>query len=114
MLGAVIDEDEQKTGVRKAGLFTGLNALITIPIAGIHTAIFTSLIAFYGFESGAAEQSARALDGIRVGAGLIPMLFVLFGVVPILFSPINLARERELSAFSEQRHRMDANRTETV
>ena len=114
MLGAVIDEDEQKTGVRKAGLFTGLNALITIPIAGIHTAIFTSLIAFYGFVSGAAEQSARALEGIRIGAGLIPMLFVLLGVVPILFSPINLARERELSAFSEQRHRVDASTTEVV
>lgn len=114
MLGAVIDEDEQNTGVRKAGLFTGLNALITIPISGIHTAVFTSLIAFYGFESGAAEQSARALEGIRIGAGLIPMLFVLLGVVPILFSPINLAREKELSAFSEQRHRVNTNTTEAV
>jgi glycoside/pentoside/hexuronide:cation symporter, GPH family len=105
MLGAVIDEDEQKTGVRKAGLFTGLNALITIPVSGIQAAIFTTLISFYGFESGAVEQSVRALNGIRIGAGLLPILFVLLGVIPIFFSPINYVREKELSDFSEQRHR---------
>lgn len=108
MLGAVIDEDEEKTGVRKAGLFTGLNALITIPVSGIQAAIFTTLIAWYGFESGAAEQSAQALEGIRVGAGLVPLLFVLLGAVPIIFSPINFAREKELSDFSEQRHRNES------
>ncbi len=108
MLGAIIDEDELKTGVRKAGLFTGLNALITIPISGIQAAIFTTLISQYGFVSGAAEQSAQALAGIRIGAGLVPILFVLLGAVPILFSPINLTREKELSDFSEQRHRVEA------
>lgn len=105
LLGAVIDEDEQATDVRKAGLFTGLNALITIPVSGIQAAIFTNLIARYGFVSGAAAQSGRALEGIRVGAGVIPFVFVLLGILPMLFSPINLQRERELSAFSEQRHR---------
>ncbi len=106
MLGAIIDQDEQQTDVRKAGLFTGLNALLTIPISGIQAAIFTSLIGFYGFESGAAKQSARALEGIRVGAGIVPFFFVLLGILPMLFSPISLERERELSAFSEARHRM--------
>jgi GPH family glycoside/pentoside/hexuronide:cation symporter len=107
MLGAIIDEDEQQTDVRKAGLFTGLNALITIPISGIQAAIFTSLIGFYGFESGATEQGARALQGIRVGAGVIPFFFVLLGIIPMLFSPITLEKERELSEFSDQRHRHD-------
>ena len=108
MLGAIIDEDEQNTGVRKAGLFTGLNALITIPVSGIQAAIFTSLIGWYGFASGAAEQSARALQGIRVGAGIVPCVFVLLGIVPLLFSNITLEREKELSAFSEQQRRVTA------
>ena len=107
MLGAIIDEDEQQTGVRKAGLYTGLNALITIPVSGIQAAIFTSLISYYGFVSGAAEQSARTLAGIRIGAGVIPFVFVLLGILPILFSPIDLEREKELSAFSELRHRIE-------
>jgi GPH family glycoside/pentoside/hexuronide:cation symporter len=112
MLGAIIDEDEQSTDVRKAGLFTGLNALITIPISGIQAAIFTSLIGFYGFESGAAIQSASALQGIRVGAGLIPFVFVLLGIIPMAFSPITLEKERELSEFSDQRHRLDIDAAE--
>ena len=105
MLGAIIDEDERDTDVRKAGLFTGLNALITIPVSGIQAAIFTNLISRYGFVSGAASQSARALEGIRVGAGLVPFFFVLLGILPMLFSPIDQQKERELSEFSEQRHR---------
>ncbi len=107
MLGAIIDEDEQITDVRKAGLFTGLNALITIPISGIQAAIFTTLIGYFGFVSGAVEQSASALQGIRVGAGVIPFFFVLLGIIPMMFSPITLEKEKDLSEFSDQRHRMD-------
>ena len=106
MLGAIIDEDEQKTDVRKAGLFTGLNALLTIPISGVQAAVFTALIGFYGFQSGATEQTARALEGIRVGAAIVPCGFVLLGILPMLFSPITRLRESELSAFSESRHRI--------
>jgi glycoside/pentoside/hexuronide:cation symporter, GPH family len=106
MMGAIIDQDEQKTGVRKAGLFVGLNALLTIPVSGIQAAIFTTLISRYGFASGGVAQSARALAGIRIGAGIIPFGFVLLGTLPILLSPINRTRERELSDFAEQRHRV--------
>ncbi|MDP3176780.1 MAG: MFS transporter, partial [Spirochaetaceae bacterium] len=107
MLGAIIDEDEKMTGVRKAGLFTGLSALLTIPNSGIQAAIFTSLIGQYGFVSGAAEQSVRALQGIRLGAGIVPFVFVLLSVIPMFFSPITLERERELSLFSEARRSPD-------
>ncbi|MBN1247325.1 MAG: MFS transporter, partial [Anaerolineae bacterium] len=106
MLGAIIDQDEKNTGVRKAGLFTGLNALITIPISGIQAAIFTSLIGAYGFASGSTEQSVRALQGIRIGAGVIPFFFVLLGIFPMLFSNIDLQKEKALSDFAEQRHRI--------
>ncbi len=66
------------------------------------------LIGYFGFVSGAAEQSASALQGIRVGAGVIPFFFILLGIIPMYFSPITQAKEKELSEFSDQRHRMDA------
>ncbi|NSW54024.1 MAG: MFS transporter [Anaerolineae bacterium] len=106
MMGAIIDEDEQKSGARKAGLFLGLNALITIPISGIQASIFTALISNYGFVSGGGEQTARAMQGIRIGAGLIPFVFILLGMLPMFFSPITLKKEHALSAFSEERHRL--------
>lgn len=100
MLGAIIDDDEQRTGSRKAGMYTGLNALLTIPVSGIQASIFMSVITAFGFVSGQAEQSVSALQGIRIGAGVIPFAFTLIGAVPLLFSPIDKAREQALSAFS--------------
>ena len=78
---------------------------ITIPISGIQAAIFTSLIGFCGFVGGSGDQSAHVLQGTRVGAGIIPSIFVLLGILPMLFSPITLAKEKELSKFSELRRR---------
>jgi GPH family glycoside/pentoside/hexuronide:cation symporter len=106
LLGAVIDEDEQRTGIRKAGLFNGMNALLTIPVSGIQAAIFTSILSAYKFVAGNEEQSARAIQGIKVGAGLIPFVLTLVGIIPLLFFPINKNREQELSDFSiQQRHK---------
>jgi GPH family glycoside/pentoside/hexuronide:cation symporter len=106
MLAAIVDDDEQRTGTRKAGLFTGLNALLTIPIGGLHTVIFTSILSAYTFVSGSEVQSELALQGIRIGASVIPFASILLSMVPMALSPINLPRERALSAFSEQMHRM--------
>ena len=100
MLGAIIDDDEQRTGVRKAGMYTGLNALLTIPVSGIQASIFMGVITAFGFVSGQQAQPDSALQGIRIGAGLVPFVFTLVGVVPLLFSPLHKNREMELSAFS--------------
>ena len=105
MLAAIVDDDEQRTGSRKAGLFTGLNALLTIPIGGLHTVIFTSILSAYTFVSGSQTQSDLAIQGIRVGASVIPCVSILLSMVPMWLSPIDLQREQALSAFSESQHR---------
>jgi GPH family glycoside/pentoside/hexuronide:cation symporter len=105
MLGAIVDDDEQRTGVRKPGLYTGLNALLTIPIGGLHTVIFTTILGAFTFVSGSEVQSARAVQGIRIGTSLVPAASILLSIVPMLLSPITLRREQELSDFSEQQHR---------
>jgi GPH family glycoside/pentoside/hexuronide:cation symporter len=105
MMGAIVDDDEQRTGTRKAGLYTGLNALLTIPIGGLHTVIFTSILSAYTFVSGSQTQSDLAIQGIRVGASVIPCVSILLSMVPMALSPIDLQREQALSAFSESQHR---------
>lgn len=105
LFGAIIDEDEQRTGTRKAGLFTGMNALLTIPIGGLHTMIFTSLLAYYGFTSGAPTQSASTIEGIRLASSFLPGVLIILGVIPLLFLPINKEKEAQLSAFSASMHR---------
>lgn len=106
MLGAIIDEDEMNTGTRKAGLYNGFNALLTIPIAGFQMWIFTAILGYFAFQSGAEVQSEQAMLGIRIGTGLVAAFFTLLGIVPISFSTITKEKEQELSDFAESRHRM--------
>lgn len=103
MLGAIIDDDEQRTGIRKAGMFNGLNALLTIPVSGIQASLFMGIISYYGFQAGSNIQSNRALLGIKMGAGVLPFVLVLLGIIPMIFSPINKQKELELSEFSKNR-----------
>lgn len=105
LFGAIIDEDEKRTGTRKAGLFTGMNALLTIPIGGLHTLIFTSILAYFGFVSGAEAQAASAVSGIRLASSILPGALILLGAIPLLFLPINKKVEKELSDFSIAMHR---------
>ncbi|HPJ22515.1 MAG TPA: MFS transporter, partial [Clostridia bacterium] len=100
LFGAIIDEDERRTGTRKAGLFTGMNALLTIPVGGLHTLIFTSILAFYGFTSGADVQSETAVYGIRMASSFLPGILILLGMIPLFLMPINKKVEKELSDFS--------------
>ncbi|RAP77019.1 MFS transporter [Paenibacillus montanisoli] len=103
MIGAIIDEDEQRTGQRKAGMFNGLNALLTIPVSGIQASLFMGIIGYFGFQSGTKIQTDQALLGIKIGAGALPFAFVLLGIIPLLFFPINKKKEQELSEFSKSR-----------
>ncbi len=110
LFGAVIDEDERRTGIRKAGLFTGMNALLTVPIGGIHTMLFTSILAFYGFASGAESQTATAIFGIRMASSFLPGILIILGMIPLFFMPINKKVEKELSDFSVNMHRAQVDR----
>ena len=104
LFGAIIDEDEKRTGTRKAGLYTGMNALLTIPIGGLHTLIFTSILAFYGFVSGAETQVESAVSGIRLASSFLPGTLIILGAIPLFFLPINKKVEKELSDFSTAMH----------
>ncbi|MBN2557664.1 MAG: MFS transporter [Clostridia bacterium] len=110
LFGAIIDEDERRTGTRKAGLFTGMNALLTIPVGGLHTMIFTSILAFYGFASGAGEQSETAIFGIRMASSFLPGILIILGMIPLFFMSINKKVEAELSDFSVHMHRLNGER----
>jgi GPH family glycoside/pentoside/hexuronide:cation symporter len=105
LFGAIIDEDERRTGNRKAGLFTGMNALLTIPIGGLHTMIFTSVLAFSGFVSGAEAQTESAIMGIKLSSSFLPGILIILGMMPLFFLPINQKVEKELSDFSVKMHR---------
>ena len=98
--GALIDENERTTGIRKTGLFNGLFALIATTLTSFQSIIFTNIIQWYGYDGNAAVQTERAIQGIRIGAGLVPLIMGAIGFIPILLFPIGRNQEKELSEYS--------------
>lgn len=96
MIGAIIDEDRFRTKVYKPGVYLGIAAIFSIPARAIHVAIFSFIIDFFGYDGLAIEQTERAIQGIRIGAGLVPAIMILIGIVPLFFFNIDKKKENEI------------------
>lgn len=110
--GALIDDNEQRTGIRKTGLYNGLFALFATTFVSFQSIIFTNIISYFGYDGSAAVQTERAILGIRIGAGLVPIIMGAIGLIPIILFPINKKREKELSEFSASMRRGNVNKDE--
>ncbi|MFO7677533.1 MAG: MFS transporter [Thermoplasmatota archaeon] len=96
MLGVIIDEDKSRTKVYKPGVYLGIAAIFAIPARALHVAIFSFVIEYFGYDGMAAVQTERAITGIRIGAGLIPGIMVLLGIIPLFFFTIDKKKEKQL------------------
>jgi GPH family glycoside/pentoside/hexuronide:cation symporter len=69
MNGDVVDYDEHKTGLRREGMYAGINSFITKPAISIAQWALLSIIAAFGYDQTLAKgtQSASAQTGILVG-----------------------------------------------
>jgi len=103
--GDLIDDDERRTGIRKTGMYGGIFSLFATSLTSIQSLVFTNVISHFGYQGELAQQSARAVMGIRIGAGLVPLIMCLIGLVPLLLFPINRKDEKELSEYFANLHR---------
>lgn len=97
--GALIDDDEMRTGERKTGLVGGVFALGTIMLTSIQQFVFSNILSAYGYD--ASNITERAVLGIRIGTCLVPIAFFLIGLIPLLLFPINKQYEDKLSEFNK-------------
>ena len=61
------------------------------------------------YDGKLAMQTERAVWGIRVGAGLIPIIMCVIGFIPMLFFPIGRKLEKEISDFNVAAREGDKN-----
>jgi glycoside/pentoside/hexuronide:cation symporter, GPH family len=94
MMGDTIDADEHRTGLRREGMYAGVNSFVTKPAISIAQAVFLNIITFFGYDQslGKGLQSASAQTGILTGWLLVPAL--LFIVSFLLLHRYPLAGER--------------------
>ncbi|UYP47179.1 hypothetical protein NEF87_003464 [Candidatus Lokiarchaeum ossiferum] len=80
--GDVIDYDEIQTGLRREGVYAGVNSLVTKPAFSFANSIFLWVIAYYGYDTTLDKglQTGSAETGILLGWMLVPgiLLFISF------------------------------------
>lgn len=77
MLAEVIDDDARKHGLRREGIFFGMNGGIVKAAFSLQGVFFATVFSLTGYVAGAAEQSASAIWGIRFLIGITPILSIL-------------------------------------
>jgi len=90
MNGDVVDRDEQLTGLRREGMYAGVNSFITKPAISIAQAVFLWFLRAYGYDQtlGKGLQSASAETGILMGWTLVPGILLLLCFVVLHWYPL--------------------------
>lgn len=100
MNGDVVDMDEHRTGLRREGMYAGVNSFLTKPAISLAQAVFLGLLELYGYDPALAKglQSASAETGILVGWTLVPGVLLLLCFVVLRWYPLSGPGWEEIKA----------------
>ena len=73
LIADVIDEDEVKTGVRREGLYFGMNGFLIRFAFTLQGLITGTVLSATGYQADTVEQTAEALWGLRVLIAGVPL-----------------------------------------
>jgi GPH family glycoside/pentoside/hexuronide:cation symporter len=90
MNGDVVDMDEHRTGLRREGMYAGVNSFITKPAISLANSAFLWFLALYGFnfEGLTGSQSVEAQTGILMGWVLIPGILLAISFLSLFLYPL--------------------------
>jgi GPH family glycoside/pentoside/hexuronide:cation symporter len=90
MNGDVVDMDEHRIGLRREGMYAGVNSLITKPAISLGNSVFLWFLSAYGYDFAARSgtQSSQAEIGILLGWVLIPGILLALSFVSLFFYPL--------------------------
>ncbi len=91
MNGDVVDMDEERTGLRREGMYAGINSFITKPAISIAQWVMLSIMAAWGYEQGLGKglQSATAETGILLGWALVPGILLFISFLALHWYPLD-------------------------
>ncbi|MHA1267737.1 MAG: MFS transporter [Candidatus Helarchaeota archaeon] len=102
LIADIIDEDAIKTKRRREGMYFGANALVTKPALSVATFIVGLFNTYFFFNPSFDIHSPKyvhadtALLSIRLTFGIIPALFLVLGLLCLIFYPLNKNRVEEI------------------
>jgi GPH family glycoside/pentoside/hexuronide:cation symporter len=81
VISEVIDDDASRHGVRREGIFFGMNGGITKLAFSVQGVLFASIMSAAGYVAGQTVQNAGAVNGIRFligGTTILACLIIAF------------------------------------
>ncbi len=90
MNGDVVDADEIRTGLRREGMYAGVNSLITKPAISLAQSALLWFLVRYSYDMTLDKglQTAQAETGILMGWTLLPGILLLFCFVVLNWYPL--------------------------
>ena len=106
MNGDVVDMDEHRTGLRREGMYAGVNSFITKPAISLAQASVLWFLNSYGYYQNLKPglQSPRAETGILMGWVLVPGVLLLLCFIALCWYPLDGAAWDKIKARLEQVH----------
>lgn len=106
MNGDVIDYDESVTGIRREGMYAGVNSLITKPAISFANAAFIMIAKAFGYDMNVAAggQSALAKQGVLVAWMAVPAVLLVICAVCLRFYPLAGEKWEETKRRLEEIH----------
>jgi GPH family glycoside/pentoside/hexuronide:cation symporter len=91
MNGDVVDMDEHRTGLRREGMYAGVNSLVTKPAISLAQWVMLTFMGAWGYDQtlGKGMQSASAETGILLGWVLIPGILLFISYVALHWYPLD-------------------------
>ena len=91
MNGDVVDMDEHRTGLRREGMYAGVNSFITKPAISIAQWVLLSFMSAFGYDQtlGKGLQSAGAETGILLGWVLVPGILLFLSFLVLHWYPLD-------------------------
>ena len=106
MNGDVVDYDEHRTGLRREGMYAGVNSFITKPAISLAQWSFLWFLTQYGYDKTLAKgaQSASAETGILLGWALGTGALLLASFAVLHFYPLAGAEWNKIKASLAEKH----------
>jgi len=112
LLSDIIDEDELKTGVRREGMYFGMQGFIVRISLSIQAIMISSVLTSTGYNAELKVQPSSVALGIRSLISIIPIISLALAFISISFYPLYGKKLTEIKASLEMLHKIKMEKLE--
>ncbi len=110
-IAEITDEDELATGVRREGMYFGMNALLVRLAFMLQGLTMAAILNITGYDASLETQPAEAVWGIRILIALVPILAIVIGLTALKSYPLHGPRLAQLRARLQRLHEQKLQRS---